>query len=202
MAYLTGSMDITTPCQPCGRFFTQIKPGARCPASLFMRSHLCMLDIFISHQNSAWGCSIITEAGAGRNQLSMAHLVWLLNTVMIATNIMIDTFAIDAKHCHRNVACFKGWQERKVFKSLWRLGRVKKISCLSSPTAPIFLPDRDFYLFFILRKTGICEGRHTIPRPFHRHVEESRRERKSTSFTEHCFQSARWPIACIWVEER
>ena len=71
------------------------------------------------------------------------------------------------------------------------LGRVKKISCLSSPTAPIFLPDRDFFFyFFILRKTGIREGRHTIPRPFHRNVEESRRERKSTSFTEHCFQSA------------
>ena len=61
------------------------------------------------------------------------------------------------------------------------LGRVKKISCLSSPTAPIFLPDRDFFLFSILRKTGIREGRHTIPRPFQRNVEESRRERKSTS---------------------
>ena len=38
----------------------------------------------------------------------------------------------------------------------------KKVSCLSSPTAPIFLPDRDFFLFFILRKTGIREGRHMI----------------------------------------
>ena len=28
------------------------------------------------------------------------------------------------------------------------LGRVKKNSCLSSPTAPIFLPDRDFFFFF------------------------------------------------------
>ena len=34
------------------------------------------------------------------------------------------------------------------------LSRVKKIRCLSSRTAPIFLPDRDFFLFFILRPAG------------------------------------------------
>ena len=32
------------------------------------------------------------------------------------------------------------------------LGRVKKISCLSSPTAPIFLPDRDFFIFLFWEK--------------------------------------------------
>ena len=53
-----------------------------------------------------------------------------------------------------------------------------------------------FFFFLFVRKTGIREGRHTSPRPFHRNVEEIRRERKSTSFTEHSFQSARWAIAC------
>ena len=41
-------------------------------------------------------------------------------------------------------------QERS--QVFWTYGRVKKISCLSSPTAPIFLPDRDFFLFFYFEK--------------------------------------------------
>ena len=123
-----------------------------------------------------------------------------LGTPLVHTkrNIVSYRFIFFRSSSLQHSHTFAEMKKRKILK----LGRVKNISCLSSPTAPIFLPDRDLFLFFILRKTGIREGRQTIPHPFHRNVEESRRERESTSFTEHCFQSARWPIACIWVEER
>ena len=55
--------------------------------------------------------------------------------------------------------CSRILENAQNFYILVWLGRVKKIGCLSSP---IFLPDRDFFFFFILTKTGIHEGRHTI----------------------------------------